>query len=470
MKDKQDIGIIGMGVMGKNLAMNIASKGYSVSVYDYWPDRVDAVISEQKESGVYGARTIEEFINVLKPPGIILLMVKAGQPVDDLINTLKPYLSKGDILIDGGNSFFKDTIRRSADLQKEGIGFIGTGISGGEEGALKGPAIMPGGSETAYLKIRDILSSIAAKVDGEACCEYMGSDGAGHFVKMVHNGIEYADMQIICEAYHILKSVAGLGAKELSHIFSKWNEGELKSYLVEITADIFTKYDEETGAPVVEVIMDKAGQKGTGMWTSQVSLELGVPAPTIAEAVFARYLSSKKEEREAMSKIISGPEGLEQRKYDINELGEEVRRALYVSKICIYAQGFELLRAASLKYGWKLDLGKVARVFRGGCIIRAQFLGRIWEAYNREPGLTNILKDSYFKAIVNDYQYSLRKVVSRAVSSGIPVPAFSSSISYLDGYRLERLPANLLQAQRDYFGAHTFERTDKEGTFHFRWY
>lgn len=465
----QHIGIIGIGVMGKNLAINMADKGFKVAVYDYWKDRVDDIIEQKGELDISGAYTLEEFVRMLQTPRKILLMVKAGEPVDEVINTLKPHLSKGDILIDGGNSFFKDTMRRSVKLKAEGFEFIGTGVSGGEEGALKGPAIMPGGSRAAYEQVKNIFTSISARVEGEPCCQYIGADGAGHFVKMVHNGIEYGDMQLICEAYHFLENIVGLTTMELHEIFSKWNEGELKSYLIEITADIFTKYDEETGSPMIDIIKDKAGQKGTGMWTSQIALDLGVPAPTITEAVFLRYISSLKEDREAASRILKGPGESFKISGEKDELIEHVRKALYMSKICIYAQGFELMKAASKAYGWELDLGTIAGIFRGGCIIRAQFLDRIREAYSENPSLANLLLGSYFKDIVNSYQASLRRVVSAAVNAGIPVTAFSSALSYFDSYRCDRLPANLLQAQRDYFGAHTFERTDKEGVFHFRW-
>lgn len=395
-------------------------------------------------------------------------MVKAGAATDATIDSLKPYLDKNDILIDGGNTFFKDTIRRNHELEDSGIHFIGTGVSGGEEGALKGPSIMPGGQKEAYELVEPILKAISAKVNDDPCCTYIGPNGAGHYVKMVHNGIEYGDMQLISEAYFILKNVLGLSAEELHEVFAEWNKGELDSYLIEITADIFTKKDEETGKPLVDVILDTAGQKGTGKWTSQSALDLGVPLPIITESVFSRFISAMKEERVKASKVLSGPE---RQAFAGNreELIEAVRKALYMSKICSYAQGFAQMRAASDEYDWNLQYGNIAMIFRGGCIIRAQFLQKIKEAYDRDAGLTNLLLDSYFKDIVENYQGALREVLSLAIQSGIPVPAFSSALAYYDSYRTETLPANLLQAQRDYFGAHTYQRLDKEGIFHTEW-
>jgi 6-phosphogluconate dehydrogenase len=411
---------------------------------------------------------MEEFVASLERPRKILLMVMAGKPTDDTINQLVPLLEEGDILIDGGNAYFPDTQRRNKELEARGIRFIGTGVSGGEEGALKGPAIMPGGQEDAYRLVEPILTAISAKVNGDPCCTYIGPDGAGHYVKMVHNGIEYGDMQLICEAYHLLKDVLGLSTDELHEIFAEWNKGELDSYLIEITADIFTKKDPETGKPMVDVILDRAGQKGTGKWTSQSALDLGVPLSIITESVFARMLSAMKDERVQASKLLRGPQKTEA-SVDKASFIEAVRRALYASKICSYAQGFAQMRAASEEYGWNLNYGNIAMIFRGGCIIRARFLQNIKDAYDRDPGLKNLLLDPYFKEVVESYQDAWRQVVTVAVSRGIPVPCFASALAYYDSYRTERLPANLLQAQRDYFGAHTFQRVDREGTFHFHW-
>ncbi|MED0659237.1 MULTISPECIES: NADP-dependent phosphogluconate dehydrogenase [Bacillus] len=465
---KQQIGVIGLAVMGKNLALNIESKGYSVSVYNRSREKTDALLEEAKGKNIVGTYSIEEFIDSLEKPRKILLMVKAGAPTDATIEQLKPHLEPGDILIDGGNTFFKDTQRRNKELSELGIHFIGTGVSGGEEGALTGPSIMPGGQKEAYDLVSPILKDISAKVNGDPCCTYIGPDGAGHYVKMVHNGIEYGDMQLISEAYFLLKNLLGLNADELHQVFAEWNKGELDSYLIEITADIFTKKDEETGKPLVDVILDKAGQKGTGKWTSQSALDLGIPLPLITESVFARFISALKEERVKASKLLKGPEtkGFEG---DRSKLIESIRRALYMSKICSYAQGFAQMRAASEEYNWNLRYGDIAMIFRGGCIIRAQFLQKIKEAYDRDPNLTNLLLDPYFKEIVEKYQSSLREVVSLAVLQGIPVPAFSAALAYYDSYRTETLPANLIQAQRDYFGAHTYERVDKEGIFHTEW-
>lgn len=465
---KQQIGVIGLAVMGKNLAWNIESRGYSVSVYNRSREKTDEMLQESKGKNVVGTYSIEEFVQSLETPRKILLMVKAGGPTDATIEQLKPFLDKGDILIDGGNTFFEDTRRRNHELSESGIHFIGTGVSGGEEGALTGPSIMPGGQKEAYELVAPIFKDIAAKVDGEACTTYIGPDGAGHYVKMVHNGIEYGDMQLIGESYFLLKHVAGFSAEELHETFAEWNKGELDSYLIEITADIFTKYDEETGKPMVDVILDKAGQKGTGKWTSQSALDLGVSLPIITESVFARFISSIKDERVKASKILSGPE-TKPFEGDKNELVESIRKALYMSKICSYAQGFAQMRAASEEYGWDLSYGEIAMIFRGGCIIRAQFLQKIKDAYDKEPHLSNLLLDDYFKEIVESYQYALRDVISTAVQNGIPVPGFSAALSYYDSYRTETLPANLIQAQRDYFGAHTYERTDKEGIFHTEW-
>jgi len=465
---KQQIGVIGLAVMGKNLALNIESRGYSVAVYNRSREKTDEFLREAEGKNVVGTYSIEEFVNALEKPRKILLMVKAGAATDATIEQLKPYLEKGDILIDGGNTYYEDTQRRNKELAELGIHFIGTGVSGGEEGALKGPSIMPGGQKEAHELVRPIFEAIAAKVDGEPCTTYIGPDGAGHYVKMVHNGIEYGDMQLIAEAYFLLKHVLGLSAQELHEIFAEWNKGELDSYLIEITADIFTKIDEETGKPLVDVILDKAGQKGTGKWTSQSALDLGVPLPIITESVFARFISAMKEERVKASKLLSGP-AVKPYEGDRGHFIEAVRRALYMSKICSYAQGFAQMKAASDEYNWNLQYGNIAMIFRGGCIIRAQFLQKIKEAYDRDPQLPNLLLDPYFKEIVENYQEALREIIAIAVMRGIPVPAFSSALAYYDSYRLETLPANLIQAQRDYFGAHTYERVDKEGIFHTEW-
>ena len=466
---KQQIGVIGLAVMGKNLALNIESRGYSVSVYNRSADKTEEFLKGEAEGKNFvGTYSIEEFVNSLEKPRKILLMVKAGGPTDATIDSLKPYLEKDDILIDGGNTLFVDTIRRNKELETTGIHFIGTGVSGGEEGALKGPSIMPGGQKEAYELVEPILQAISAKVDGDPCCTYIGPNGAGHYVKMVHNGIEYGDMQLISESYFILKNVLGLEAEELHKVFAEWNKGELDSYLIEITADIFTKIDEETGKPLVDVILDTAGQKGTGKWTSQNALDLGVPLPIITESVFSRFMSAMKEERVIASQQLRGPEV---KSFEGNkaELIEAVRRALYMSKICSYAQGFAQMRAASEEYDWNLSYGDIAMIFRGGCIIRAQFLQKIKDAYDRDANLPNLLLDPYFKEIVESYQFALRQVISAAIERGILVPSFSSAIAYYDSYRTETLPANLLQAQRDYFGAHTYQRVDKEGVFHTNW-
>jgi 6-phosphogluconate dehydrogenase len=465
---KQQIGVIGLAVMGKNLALNIESRGFTVSVYNRSPEKTKELLAEAEGKNLFGTYSIEEFVASLESPRKILIMVQAGRPTDAVIEQLTPLLDKGDILIDGGNAYFPDTVRRNKELQEQGFRFIGTGVSGGEEGALKGPSIMPGGQKDAYELVEPILTAISAKVGDDACCTYIGPDGAGHYVKMVHNGIEYGDMQLICEAYQLLKDVLGVDAKELHEIFSEWNSGELDSYLIEITKDIFTKYDPETGKPMVDVILDSAGQKGTGKWTSQSALDLGVPLSIITESVFSRFISAMKDERVAASKTLRGP-SVGSYEGDRAEFIEAVRKALYASKICSYAQGFAQMRAASEEYNWNLDYGSIAMIFRGGCIIRARFLQNIKEAYDRDASLRNLLLDSYFQGVVENYQDAWRQVVSIAVTRGIPVPAFASALAYYDSYRSERLPANLLQAQRDYFGAHTFKRVDKEGVFHFNW-
>ncbi|KVA36644.1 6-phosphogluconate dehydrogenase [Burkholderia cepacia] len=467
---KQAIGVIGLAVMGRNLALNIESRGYAVSVYNRSREKTDELIAEFPGRNLVPTYTLEEFVASLETPRRILMMVKAGEATDATIASLKPLLEKGDVLIDGGNTHFTDTIRRNQELAQSGLHFIGTGVSGGEEGALRGPSIMPGGQRDAYDLVEPILKQIAAKApsDGEPCVAYMGPDGAGHYVKMVHNGIEYGDMQLIAESYSVLKDVAGLTNDELGAVYTEWNQGELDSYLIEITSKIFGKKDEETGKHLVDVILDRAAQKGTGKWTSQNALDLGVPLPLITESVFARVLSSLKTERVAASKILSGPAAAP---FDGDRAAfvEAVRRALYLSKVISYAQGFAQLRTASEEYGWNLDLGTIAKIFRAGCIIRARFLQKITDAYAKDPALANLLLDPYFKDIAANYQASLRDVVVAAVKAGVPVPAFASAVAYFDSYRSERLPANLVQAQRDYFGAHTFERTDKPGSFHANW-
>ncbi|MCO8610399.1 NADP-dependent phosphogluconate dehydrogenase [Burkholderia multivorans] len=467
---KQAIGVIGLAVMGRNLALNIESRGYAVSVYNRSREKTDELIAEFPGRNLVPTYTLEEFVASLETPRRILMMVKAGEATDATIASLKPLLEKGDVLIDGGNTHFTDTIRRNQELAQSGLHFIGTGVSGGEEGALRGPSIMPGGQRDAYDLVEPILKQIAAKApsDGEPCVAYMGPDGAGHYVKMVHNGIEYGDMQLIAESYAVLKHVAGLTNEELGAVYTEWNQGELDSYLIEITSKIFGKKDDETGKHLVDVILDRAAQKGTGKWTSQNALDLGVPLPLITESVFARVLSSLKAERVAASKILAGPAAAP---FDGDRAAfiEAVRRALYLSKVISYAQGFAQLRTASEEYGWNLDLGTIAKIFRAGCIIRARFLQKITDAYAKDPALANLLLDPYFCGIAEQYQASLRDVVVAAVKAGVPVPAFASAVAYFDSYRSERLPANLVQAQRDFFGAHTFERTDKPGSFHANW-
>lgn len=468
---KQQIGVVGMAVMGKNLALNIESRGYSVALFNRTSTKTTAVVKEHPDKNFKATYTIEEFVEAVEKPRRILLMVKAGPATDATIQELLPHLDKGDILIDGGNTFFKDTIRRNEELANSGINFIGTGVSGGEEGALKGPSIMPGGQKEAYELVAPILEQISAKAeDGVPCVTYIGPNGAGHYVKMVHNGIEYGDMQLIAESYDLMKNILGLSVEEMADIFNEWNKGELDSYLIEITADILTRKDDEgTGKPIVDVIMDAAGNKGTGKWTSQSALDLGVPLPLITESVFARYISTYKKERVQASKILSYTNNF---KFvgDKKELIEKIREALYFSKIMSYAQGFAQLRIASKEYGWDLPFGEIAKIWRAGCIIRARFLQKITDAYDENPDVENLLLDDYFISITNKYQQAAREVVALAVQAGIPVPTFSSAVAYFDSYRAERLPANLIQAQRDYFGAHTYERVDKEGVFHYSWY
>ena len=467
---KQQIGVVGMAVMGRNLALNIESRGYSVSIFNRSSSKTDEVIALHPDKKLVPTYTVEEFVDSLEKPRRILLMVKAGEATDKTIQSLLPHLDKGDILIDGGNTFFQDTIRRNEMLANSGINFIGTGVSGGEEGALKGPAIMPGGQKDAYELVAPILEEIAAKADdGAPCVTYVGPNGAGHYVKMVHNGIEYGDMQLIAESYDILRRVGGLTVEETAEVFKSWNTGELDSYLIEITADILTKKDPETGKPMVEVIMDTAGNKGTGKWTSQSALDLGVPLPLITESVFARYISTLKEERQIASKELSPIKVPELSNTEKQALIESVRKGLYFSKIMSYAQGFAQMRVASEEFDWNLNYGEIAKIFRAGCIIRAQFLQKITDAFERDPELKNLLLDKYFLYVTESYQAAVREVVVTAVQAGIPVPTFSSALAYYDSYRSEVLPANLIQAQRDYFGAHTYNRVDKPGVFHFEW-
>ncbi|MDR2849981.1 MAG: decarboxylating NADP(+)-dependent phosphogluconate dehydrogenase [Verrucomicrobiota bacterium] len=459
---KADIGLIGLAVMGENLILNMESKGYTVACFNRTVEKVDAFIDGRgKGKKLIGAHSLQELADSLKKPRRVMMMVKAGKAVDQTIESLLPVLEKGDIIIDGGNSHFPDTIRRTKYLAEKGLRFIGSGVSGGEEGALKGPAIMPGGDPKAWPHVKDIFQAISAKVDdGSPCCAWIGSDGAGHFVKMVHNGIEYGDMQLICEAYDLLARGLGLSAPELHKIFAKWNKGDLDSYLVEITADILTHTDDLTGRPLVDVILDTAGQKGTGKWTSQAGLDLGIGIPQIAEAVFARCLSAIKEERVAAAKVLKGPD-TSKVAIDKALFVKQLEQAVYASKICSYAQGYQLLRSAAKEYQWALNYGEIALVWRQGCIIRARFLGKIKEAFDANPQLANLLLDPYFKKVVAKAQDAWREVIKTAVSLGIPVPAMSTALNYFDAYRSARLPANLLQAQRDYFGAHTYERVDK---------
>lgn len=464
---KQQIGVVGMAVMGRNLALNIESRGYTVSIFNRSREKTDEVVAENPGKKLIPHYSVQEFVESLEKPRRILLMVKAGEGTDQTIESLVPHLDKGDILIDGGNTFFKDTIRRNKDLSARGFNFIGTGVSGGEEGALKGPSIMPGGQKEAYELVAPILRQIAAVAeDGEPCVTYIGADGAGHYVKMVHNGIEYGDMQLIAEAYALLKHGLNFSNDQLAKTFSEWNQGELSSYLIDITKDIFTKKD-ETGNYLVDVILDEAANKGTGKWTSQSALDLGEPLSLITESVFARYISSLKEQRMAASKVLSGPKA--QAVADKFEFAEKVRRALYLGKIVSYAQGFSQLRAAAEEQNWQLNYGEIAKIFRAGCIIRAQFLQKITDSYTQNPAIANLLLAPYFKNIADEYQQALRDVVAYAVQSGIPVPTFAAAVAYYDSYRSAVLPANLIQAQRDYFGAHTYKRTDKDGVYHTEW-
>ena len=462
------IGLVGLAVMGENLVLNMAGKGFPVAVYNRTVSKVDEFVAAKGQGlPIGGAHSPQELVNMLEKPRKIILMVKAGKPVDDMIAEFLPYLEQGDIIIDGGNSFFEDTRRRNKELTAKGLRFIGMGVSGGEEGALKGPSLMPGSDRSAYEDTEPIFRRIAAQVADGPCCTYVGPDGAGHYVKMVHNGIEYGDMQLISEAYYIMKHALGLTADEMYNVFNEWNQGELDSYLIEITRDIFRQKDEVTGQPLVEVVLDKAGQKGTGKWTSQSALELGVATPTITEAVFARCMSAVKDERVVASQILIGPDAVYSG--DKQAFVNAIRDALYASKICSYAQGFALLRAASEEYQWSLNYGDMALLWRGGCIIRARFLDRIKEAFTRNPALPNLMIDPYFSATLGKVQDNWRLVVKTAKELGIPTPSFSASLDYYDSYRRAVLPANLIQAQRDYFGAHTYERTDKPGTYHTEW-
>jgi 6-phosphogluconate dehydrogenase len=466
-----DIGLIGLAVMGQNLVLNMNDHGFKVAVFNRTVSKVDDFLKDEaKGTQVVGAHTIEEFVADLKSPKRVMFMVKAGDTVDQMIDHVTPLLSKGDIIIDGGNSLFTDTNRRTKSLAEKGILYVGTGVSGGEEGARHGPSIMPGGNKEAWPHVKDIFQAIAAKVDdGTPCCDWVGEGGAGHYVKMVHNGIEYGDMQLICEAYQVLETGLGLSADELATVFTDWNKGELDSYLIEITAEIFAKKDED-GKPIVDKILDTAGQKGTGKWTSISALDLGMPVTLIGEAVFARCLSAIKDERVAASKVLKGPDTTT-KVADRAAFIENVRRALYCSKMISYAQGYMLLREAGKENNWNLNMGGIALMWRGGCIIRSRFLGKIKEAYDKNPKLTNLLVDDFFAGVLNNYQQSWRNAVAAALEVGVPTPAFSTALAFYDGYRTARLPANLLQAQRDFFGAHTYERVDQPRGkfFHTNW-
>ena len=467
---KADIGLIGLAVMGENLVMNMESKGFTVAVFNRTVDKVENFINGRaKGKNIIGALTLAEFIDKLEKPRKIMLMVKAGKPVDDYIEMLLPLLEKGDIIIDGGNSHFPDTTRRTEYVESKGLLYIGTGVSGGEEGALLGPSIMPGGSPAAWPHVKPILQAISAKVeDGTRCCDWVGEKGAGHFVKMVHNGIEYGDMQLICEAYQLMKDLLGMSADEMHEVFKEWNKGELDSYLIEITRDILA-YKDDDGKAIVDKILDTAGQKGTGKWTAIAALDEGIPLTLIGEAVFSRCLSAIKDERVAASKVLSGPkpkfEG------DKKAFIEDIKNALYAAKIISYAQGYALMRAAAKTYGWNLNYGGIALMWRGGCIIRSVFLGKIKAAFDTDPELKNLLLDPFFKETIEAAQAGWRRVTATAMMNGVPVPALTTALCYFDGYRSEVLPANLLQAQRDYFGAHTYERTDKNRGefFHTNW-
>jgi 6-phosphogluconate dehydrogenase len=471
MAEKCDFGLVGLAVMGENLALNIESRGFSVAVFNRTVSKVDEFIAGRAAGKRFvGCHSMEELVGTLKSPRKVMLMVKAGPAVDEFIEKLIPLLSPGDVIIDGGNTHFSDTERRTAYVESKGLLYIGTGVSGGEEGALKGPSMMPGGSEKAWPLVKPIFQAISAKVGPNKdipCCEWVGPRGAGHYVKMVHNGIEYGDMQLICEAYWMLKHALGLSNEELYKVFADWNRGELDSYLIEITRDIFTVKDDLAEGDLVDKILDTAGAKGTGKWMSQLALDLGVPSTLVTEAVYARSLSAMKPARVRAARKLSGPSG--RYKGNREEFIEHIRQALYASKICSYAQGYVQMRAAAAEHNWPLDFGPIALLWRGGCIIRATFLERIKEAFQADPKLENLLLAPYFSQAVEKAQVAWRNVVCTAVHLGIPVPAFAAALSYYDGYRSESLPANLLQAQRDYFGAHTYQRTDREGVFHTDW-
>jgi 6-phosphogluconate dehydrogenase len=466
-----DIGLIGLAVMGENLALNIASRGFRIAVYNRTGSVTDAFTAGRgKLPNVVGCRSLEALVATLATPRKIMMMVKAGPAVDELIKTLLPLLSKGDVIIDGGNTLYSDTERRTKEVEAAGLLYVGTGVSGGEEGALKGPSLMPGGSPAAWPLVKPIFQAIAAKVgpNGDIpCCDWVGPRGAGHYVKMVHNGIEYGDMQLICEAYWLLKHGAGLSNDDLAKVFADWNTGELDSYLIEITRDIFTVKDPETGGFMVDLILDKAGAKGTGKWMSQLALDLGVPSTLVTEAVYARCLSALKDARVRASQVLTGPDLASHDQP--GDFVEQVRQALYASKIASYAQGYVQLAAAAKEHDWPLDYGAIAMMWRGGCIIRAQFLERIAAAYRAQPDLENLMLDPYFTEALTKAQRAWRHVIATAAAIGVPVPAFMTALAYYDGYRHANLPANLLQAQRDYFGAHTYERVDKPGTFHTEW-
>jgi 6-phosphogluconate dehydrogenase len=470
MKSKADIGLIGLAVMGENLVLNMENKGFRVAVYNRTLDKVDHFVNGRgKGKNIIGTHSLEELTKSLEKPRKVMLMVKAGTPVDEFIEHLLPYLEKGDIIIDGGNSHYPDTTRRTEYLESKGLLYIGTGVSGGEEGALNGPSIMPGGSKAAWEYVKPIFQNIAAKVsDGTPCCDWVGEKGAGHFVKMVHNGIEYGDMQLICEAYQMMRDILGMNADEMHQVFKEWNKGELDSYLIEITKDILA-YKDTDGKPLVDKILDTAGQKGTGKWTGITALDLGVPLTLIGEAVFARCLSSQKDERVAASKVLTGPK--HSFNGERNQFIDDLRNALYASKIVSYTQGYLLIRAAAREYGWNFNYGGIALIWRGGCIIRSVFLGKIKEAFDKNPNLENLLLNDFFKSKILSAQEGWRRVVSTAIINGVPVPAIASALTYFDGYRSEKLPANLLQAQRDYFGAHTYERIDQPRgkVFHTNW-
>lgn len=462
---KKNIGVIGMAVMGKNLALNIADHGYSVAIYNRTYEVTKNVLLENPTANLTGSETLEDFVNLLESPRKIILMVKAGKPVDAFLDLLYPLLDEGDIVADAGNSFFLDTIRREKAAKEKGINFFGMGVSGGEEGARFGPAIMPGGNKEAHAYLKDMLEAISAKAEGEACTTYIGSDGAGHYVKMVHNGIEYGDMELISEAYHLLKNVGGLNNKELADVFTEWNKGELDSYLIEITSHIFKTKDDLSDADIIDVIKDNAGQKGTGIWTSKESMDLGIHTSVITSAVYARFISSLREERIRAHAIL--PSHTQTKSIDRNEFIEKVRKALYLAKVVSYAQGFALLKEAAKQYNWDLNFEAISKIFRGGCIIRARFLNRIAEAYTKNPKLDNLLLDDYFLKIADYALFALREVNAIAIMNGVPAPAFSSAINYYDAYRSDSLSTNLVQAQRDYFGAHTYERLDRDGSYHF---